>query len=352
MEEKKKDGAAAELKEQGNNYFKKGDFHGAIKSYTSSMEHDPSNSVLPINRAMAYLKLDMYTEAEADCSLGILLDKKNVKAHWRRGIARRSLGRLEESKRDFELALVLDPSNKAVKEELIKVKELIVKSGKDSKPASVAKPLQKSDTIATKSTSQQPQIVSSKRVAIKEVSNGQPSELFEDILPKKSTGTLESVAESKPARAPATEGSTLSFTTPKDFALSMPMTVPATTMELQRDWKSYSKDKSRLYEYLKLIKPESMPNLFKSSFESEYLTSMLAVFQEFYIPSEEPALLYRTLANLIKVQRIDLSLMFMTASEKKELASIFKHLAAHAEKQDAYNQQDLTSLASKFKTTV
>jgi len=33
-----------------------------------------------------------------------------------------------------------------------------------------------------------------------------------------------------------------------------------------------------------LIKPESLPNLFKSSFESEYLTSMLAVFQEFYIP--------------------------------------------------------------------
>jgi len=199
-----------------------------------------------------------YTEAEADCSLGIVLDKKNVKAHWRRGIARRSLGRFEESRQDFESALVLDPSNKAVKEELTKVKESIAKSSKDSKPLSGTidpKSTRNSDTVVTRPVAQQPQIVSSKRVAFKEVSNSQPSELFEDTAAKKSAVVSATASEPKPqATTSTTKGSAISFTTPKDFALSMPMTVPATTMELQRDWKSYSKDNSRLFEYLKVYK--------------------------------------------------------------------------------------------------
>ncbi|KAG0056912.1 hypothetical protein BGZ83_002852 [Gryganskiella cystojenkinii] len=344
---------AADLKEQGNSYFKKGDFKNAIKAYTSSLDYDPSNSVLPINRAMAYLK---YAEAEADCTLGILLDKKNVKAHWRRGIARRSLGRLDESKHDFEAALVLDPSNKAVKEDLTKVKDLIAKSPKPTSPAPTSSKITAEKTVTKSPAAPQPQVVSSKRVPIKMVSNDEPTELFPATTTKtKPAASTSAVSENSVSTTKSTTTTaTLSSATValSSISLSMPMTAPTTTMELQRDWKSHSKDNSRLYQYLKLIKPESLPNIFKSSFESEYLTSMLTVFQDYYIHSEEPSLLYRMLENLAKVQRIDLSLMFMTGSEKKELATIFKHLSSHVENQDVYSQQDLVSLASKFKTSI
>jgi Flp pilus assembly protein TadD len=40
-----------------------------------------------------------FLEAEKDCTRGIELQPKNVKALWRRGIALRELGRISEAKR-------------------------------------------------------------------------------------------------------------------------------------------------------------------------------------------------------------------------------------------------------------
>jgi hypothetical protein len=117
--------------------------------------------------------------------------------------------------------------------------------------------------------------------------------------------------------------------------------------------------------------------------------------------SEDPQLLYRSLVNLGKVQRFDMTLMFMTGTDKKgsfllpalhkdryakaiaqitvtknkryaqnlatlffclfilasktrllDLISIFQHLASHVnDSATTYSQQDLAALASKFKTT-
>ncbi|KAI9332883.1 hypothetical protein DFJ73DRAFT_855026 [Zopfochytrium polystomum] len=108
-------------KEKGNLLFKKGEYKKAITCYSKSISLDPTSPVVPVNRAMAYLKLNEWKLAENDCSSGLQLDPKNVKALWRRGIARRELGRLEEAKSDLSAALVLEPGNKAIVEELGKV---------------------------------------------------------------------------------------------------------------------------------------------------------------------------------------------------------------------------------------
>ena len=41
---------------QGNDYFKHGDYGNAIECYTKGAELDPTNPLLPANRAMALLK--------------------------------------------------------------------------------------------------------------------------------------------------------------------------------------------------------------------------------------------------------------------------------------------------------
>ncbi|KAF9095046.1 hypothetical protein BGX29_009205 [Mortierella sp. GBA35] len=385
--------AANAEKERGNEFFKKGQYAKAIEHYSASMALDPSNSVLPINRAMALLKLERFTEAERDCTLGLKLDSRNVKALWRRGIARRSLGRVDEAKKDFEKALTIDPANKAVKEELAKLKQAPAPSPKPSatKPSttstSTSKPPAKpttttkqepSPTGATPTTeSSKPQVISNKRVLIKEVENDEDSELFPPVATKriasepKSPSTtpvpkitpVESTPEpvevakpaSQPTLTPAPAPATLpvnSTTPPTTSSNPRPnMIAPSTTLDFQRDWKSYSKSNDLLYQYLKLIRPEALPGIFKSSFESDYLSSMLNVFRTFYISSEDPQLLYCSMVHLGKVQRFDMTLMFMTGTDKKDLVAIFQHLASHVnDSTTTYTQQDLTALASKFKT--
>ncbi|KAI9231929.1 hypothetical protein MVEG_05418 [Podila verticillata NRRL 6337] len=378
--------AANAEKEKGNEFFKKGQFATAVEHYSASITLDPTNAVLPINRAMALLKLERFVEAEQDCTLGLKLDSKNVKALWRRGIARRSLGRTEEAKNDFEQALALDPSNKAVKDELSKLqsKPSSVKAPatqtENKKPAAPTtpsksvtpkkQPTPKEDLVvvskssAVKESTSPAPVISSKRVMIKEVDGAEGSELFLPVAKKPVTSPPSTAATSSLASAPPTiaveknSAQAAPFSTspptsapvPSAPSLKVDMVAPLTTLDFQRDWKSYSKNPLLLYQYFKLIAPESLPGLFKSAFESDYLTSMLQIFKEYYTKSEEPQALFLMLLNLTKVQRFDMTLMFMTGTDKKDLVAIFQHLNAQLKTQTSYSEHDLASLASKFKT--
>nr|KAJ3416570.1 RNA polymerase II-associated protein 3 [Polyrhizophydium stewartii] len=107
-------------KEKGNEYFKRKDFKKAVACYTKSFKLNPDDVTPVVNRALAYLKMKRWTEAESDCTHGLSMQPKNVKALWRRGIARRELGKLEEA-----MAAVLEPTNASVKEELNAVEKSI-----------------------------------------------------------------------------------------------------------------------------------------------------------------------------------------------------------------------------------
>ncbi|TPX31422.1 hypothetical protein SmJEL517_g05253 [Synchytrium microbalum] len=126
-------------KEKGNAFFKKGEFKKAVVCYNKSLQLD-NNCVVIVNRAMAYLKLGMYTEAEQDCSNGLSLDSKNVKALWRRGMARFELAKYAEAKQDLERALILEPGNKSIKTDLDKsIRALNLTSGKTTPAATLSK---------------------------------------------------------------------------------------------------------------------------------------------------------------------------------------------------------------------
>ncbi|KAF9582171.1 RNA polymerase II-associated protein 3 [Lunasporangiospora selenospora] len=391
--------AANTEKEKGNEFFKKGQYQRAIEHYSASMALDPSNSVLPINRAMALLKLERYSEAERDCTLGLQLDKKNVKALWRRGIARRSLGKFGDARKDFEYALTLDPVNKAVKDELAKLpsqEKQPSSTGVGKQPASTKESISPGDStlvsplssptnaLAKATTSDSSKrspakpkgVISSKRVVIEEIEDDHESDLFSPPPSAKNPPSLTSTPPATQPTPDAAPTSTPSVPSPapsntttlqasssssstadqipvgsKEQEIVAKMKAPITTLDFQRDWKSYSKNNQLLYHYIKLIQPESLPGLFKSSFESDYFSSMLTVYRELYITSEEPELLFRSLTHLAKVQRFDMTLMFMTGTDKKDLSAIFKYLAAHSTDSN-FSQQEVASLAAKYKTSL
>ncbi|KAG0151561.1 hypothetical protein CROQUDRAFT_667845 [Cronartium quercuum f. sp. fusiforme G11] len=87
------------------------------------MKADPSDHVLPCNRAMARLKLKQWKLAEQDSTRSLdLLPSPNCKAHFRRGLARKGLKLWAESIEDLETALKIEPSNTSITTELKLVK--------------------------------------------------------------------------------------------------------------------------------------------------------------------------------------------------------------------------------------
>lgn len=117
-ENERKRQAAVLEKDKGNEYFKKGDYANAIECYTKGADLDPTNPLLPANRAMALLKQEKYGAAELDCSVALTLDPLYTKAYLRRGSARLGLKKYREAKADFEKVLQLEPQNKKARSDL------------------------------------------------------------------------------------------------------------------------------------------------------------------------------------------------------------------------------------------
>ncbi|KAJ3057632.1 hypothetical protein HDU99_007213, partial [Rhizoclosmatium hyalinum] len=84
---------------------------------------------------MTYLKLNDFEKAEADCTAVLEVDPKNVKALWRRGVARHESGsNLAGAKKDLDMALVLEPTNASVKQELAKLTNAMSAAQASKKP--------------------------------------------------------------------------------------------------------------------------------------------------------------------------------------------------------------------------
>ncbi|KAL1327922.1 hypothetical protein HN51_037907 [Arachis hypogaea] len=107
-----KEESAEIAKEKGNQAYKDKQWQKAIGFYSEAIKLSGNNATYYSNRAQAYLEHGSYLQAEADCTKAINLDKKNVKAYFRRGTAREMLGYYKDAIDDFKYALVLEPTNK------------------------------------------------------------------------------------------------------------------------------------------------------------------------------------------------------------------------------------------------
>ncbi|XP_060203109.1 uncharacterized protein LOC132631552 isoform X3 [Lycium barbarum] len=113
-------------KELGNELFKQKKFNEAIDCYSRSIALSPT-AVAYANRAMAYLKIKRFQEAENDCTEALNLDDRYIKAYSRRSTARKQVGKLKESIEDVEFALRLEPQNQEIKKQHTEVKALYEK---------------------------------------------------------------------------------------------------------------------------------------------------------------------------------------------------------------------------------
>ncbi|WWD06006.1 hypothetical protein V865_004091 [Kwoniella europaea PYCC6329] len=111
-------GKSNQSRTDGNTSFKKGRWSEAIGHYTNAIIYNPTNPVNYSNRAQAFLKIDKYQDAERDCTTCLSLEQNNIKALYRRGLARKGLGKVDEAIVDLQQILKIDKTNETVKSEL------------------------------------------------------------------------------------------------------------------------------------------------------------------------------------------------------------------------------------------
>ncbi|ELK25777.1 Protein unc-45 like protein A [Myotis davidii] len=110
-----------QLRKDGNELFKCGDYEGALAAYTQALDLGATpqdQAVLHRNRAACHLKLEDYSKAETEASKAIDKDGGDVKALYRRSQALEKLGRLDQAVLDLQRCVSLEPKNRVFQEAL------------------------------------------------------------------------------------------------------------------------------------------------------------------------------------------------------------------------------------------
>ena len=141
---------AGRLKEKGNEFFKEAEYSASAKEYLEAMQVlwtaadelsklltsttvTPEEAVhlsrvqvdvdslrvsLLLNQALVALKTEDFLAVIVHCSQVLAFQPANVKALFRRGVAKVRLGRTDEAKEDLQKVVLLDPMNRDAKKEL------------------------------------------------------------------------------------------------------------------------------------------------------------------------------------------------------------------------------------------
>merc|ERR1712086_271781 len=104
----------SEGEDRGNSLFSEGSFSDSEKWFSKCIwlveqkhvKHaQPLLAVLYSNRALVYIKMKKWVEAETDCTSALFINSSNTKAKHRRAIARMEMGQCEAALGDVEVVL-------------------------------------------------------------------------------------------------------------------------------------------------------------------------------------------------------------------------------------------------------
>ncbi|KAI3987512.1 hypothetical protein MKX01_003198 [Papaver californicum] len=321
-------------KELGNEYFKQKKFNEAIDCYSRSIALSPS-AVAYANRAMAYLKIKRFEEAENDCTEALNLDDRYIKAYSRRATARKELGKLKESIEDSEFALRLEPNNQEVKKQHADVKNLYKKEV-----------LKKASAATARDFTQE-----AKRVGVTEVQTGhtnvggKPSEAGNETARiSMASGNISSKPQSG---GPSEGGKTLKVNPQGDQSLDKKreqktsvqelasraasgaaaeaaknLSPPKTAYQFEVSWRGLYGDPALQGTFLKAISPTTLPQLFKNALSAPTLIEIIKCVATLF--REETELAVNFLDNLTKVSRFDMIIMCLSAADKTDLQKMWE----------------------------
>jgi tetratricopeptide (TPR) repeat protein len=125
------------LKEEGNNNFAQGKFNEAVTCYTKGIEIDENSESLWSNRAAAYLKLGLHTEALSDAEKCISVNPVFIKGYHRKAVALKLLGQETNAYETYLVAIEKCGKDSFLKKEIKKAKKEMLKAHREKPVESV-----------------------------------------------------------------------------------------------------------------------------------------------------------------------------------------------------------------------
>ncbi|EES18955.1 RNA polymerase II-associated protein 3 isoform X2 [Sorghum bicolor] len=337
---------ATSEKEQGNEYFKQKKFADAIECYSRSIGLSPT-AVTFANRAMAYLKLRRFKEAEDDCTEALNLDDRYIKAYSRRITARKELGKLKEAMEDAEFAISLDPNNPELRKQYSEIKALHMEKMAKKVPAPAKRAV--SGIAKTADVTSHPPTISQKdtimevdppvgdAMKIRESASGRSNGGSGVIINDNTIQTQGRDANLKPG--PEVSVQDLAARAASRYMASTVKSVktPKTAYDFEVSWRALSDDTAQQIQLLKSIPPASLPEIFKNALSAPFLIDIVKCSASIF--RDDTALAVSILENLARVPRFDLIIMCLSSMHKSELRKIWDQVFL-AEKASADDQME------------
>ncbi|KAK9077012.1 hypothetical protein SSX86_005347 [Deinandra increscens subsp. villosa] len=351
---------ASSEKELGNEFFKQRKYKEAVECYSRSLALSPT-AVAYANRAMAYLKLKRFQEAEEDCTEALNLDDRYIKAYSRRSTARKELGKLKDAKEDADFALRLEPHNQEIKKQYTEAKSLYDKELLKKASASFKGPTQGEHNKSkldngTKST---PKISVTKSVtatktespeeflkgsaSLKGPTQGEHKELKLDNGTK-STPKISEMTSSTPTKTESPELSkNIGKKVAKDSVQQLAaraaslaaaeaaknIVPPTSAYQFEASWRGFFGDPTLQARLLKVTNPVALPQIFKNALSASLLIDIIRCIGSFF--NDETELAVKYLENLPKVSRFNTIIMCLSPADKSDLQRIWDGVFSNKE---------------------
>ena len=329
--------------------------------------------------------LNLSTAAHSDCfhrhnlcTQAIEQDAEYLKAWQRRALVRKQLGNVMGCLDDLQHALLLVPSSAAISRELRSVlqgrvletglrlpEDLIdvpVNIEHASSRAATSQPGQecgearsyKVEPYAPVAAQQQPQAVASAAASSKSVdvsteawTPAQPPPAAE---PYASPGSGRSRPQSAASgRSASGRGSPL-----EGLELpSRPLRAPSTGADFESSWRGLKGDMGAQARYLRLIAPDALPRILRSSLNPQLLGDVVGTALQLIVRSLEATseiadaeLGVRVLQQLVSTQRFSMNAMLIPSARRKQLGAAWNEAVSGAAAQE--HRDVLTDLRSSY----
>ncbi|XXG53978.1 hypothetical protein AAC387_Pa03g1975 [Persea americana] len=333
---------AASEKELGNEYYKQKKYKQAIECYSRSIALSPT-AVAFANRAMAYIKIKKFEEAENDCTEALNLDDRYIKAYSRRATARKELGKLKASMEDADFAVRLDPNNQELRKQYTEVKALCDKEIRGKTSGAVKTSIQGIQELGSskmkatakdrdskdgdgKIPSKSPNLM--KEIEIRTTTGNRREDQQLDgslggATPDSNVGNSKNsnVGNRKQQLKASVQELASQAAARAMAAAAKNITTPQSAYQFEVSWRALSDDPVLQARLLKTIPPTTLPQLFKNALSAPILIDIIKCVATFFM--EETELAVTILYNLSRVSRFDMIILCLSAGDKADLCKIW-----------------------------